>query len=49
MFVNNKHVITVRFCVSMINKFKNRFVVGHVLLSMFNHYNKICLEINIIV
>jgi len=33
----------------MINQSKDGFVVGHVLLSMFDHYNKIPLAINIII
>jgi len=33
----------------MINQFKEGFVVGHSLLSMFDHYNKISLVVNITV
>jgi len=33
----------------MINQSKDGFVVAHVLLSMFNHYNKMSLAINIVV
>jgi len=33
----------------MINQFKDGFVVGHALLSMVDHYNKIPLAVNIIV
>ena len=33
----------------MINQSKDGFVVGHALLSMFDHYNKIPLAVNITV
>jgi len=33
----------------MINQSRDGFVIGHVLLSMFDHYNKVPLAVNTIV
>lgn len=44
---DSKCVIIVRVCLSNINQSKERVIVWRVLLSIFNHYNKILQKLNI--
>jgi len=44
---DNKHVIIIRFGFVDLNQSKDGFGVGHASLSMFDHYNKIPLAVNI--
>ena len=45
---DGKYVIIIRFCSINDNSIQRGFVVGHALLSMFDHYNKIPLAVNTI-